>query len=242
MFDDIFSKNYFPSPNTHKWNDFLFLGSLLFTFFSSMGLIEKVAMSNNLQGVKEFIQRSFNVKTSEKSLYVGVFENLYNFMLLIFNVIMYIPCIFNDMYEYINDSLKEKGSPIVTYILIVEFCLIMVYLIYRKIVVFVVRRETSILVNEPIWLYPVTKVSNNAINATSVIGKQAQGIPTEPIYNFGISFWLFIEPGISNTFSNILNFNNTPAVLYKPSMNTIIFTSFIIISFRIVIGFRLTIY
>jgi len=225
IFDNIFSKNYFFSQNTHKWNDLLFLISVIFTFFSSMGLIEKVALSTNIQGVKEFIQQSFNSSNqSNKSLYVDVFSKLYQFMLLIFNVIMYIPCIFNDMYEYIYNSLQEKSSS-VAYILLIEFCLIMVYLIYKKIVVFVVRRETSILVNDPVWLYPIVKVSNNAVTTTSVIGKQAQGIPVNPIYNFGISFWLFIEPGISNSFMNILNFNNTPAVLYKPSMNTLIFTS-----------------
>lgn len=227
LFDIIFTKNYFFSNVTHKLNDFLFLISLLFIFFSSMGLIEKVALSNNLQDLKNYIQTMLNVgsKSKNQTLYADVMNKFYYFIVLIFNVIMFIPCIFNDMYQAIYNSTKEKSS-LVTYIILAEVALIMAYIIYRKVLVYAVRRETSVLINEPVWLHPVIQVSKNAINANSIIGKQAIGIPENPVYNFGISFWLYIDPGmINNSFLNILNFNNSPAVLYKPSMNTLIFTS-----------------
>lgn len=212
---NIFSNNYFSSPNTHKLNDFLFLIFVLFVFFSSMGLLERTVVSEYIQNPISYIGNIFGL--NKNSSYFYFFDKIYYTILLIFNIIMFIPCIFNDIYLYFYETSKVSGA--FTYILIIEFCLILFYILYRKFITLVVKRHTEILFNEPEWLYPPIVISNGAYD-----GIQAN-IPETVTYNFGISCWIYIEPGISNAFLNILNYNDSPAILYKPSMNSLIVTS-----------------
>ena len=216
ILNNVFSQKYFSSPNTHKFNDFLFLSFVLFVFFSSMGLLEQTAMSTYIQAPVNYIVQTVGLNPSLSAIFKKIFE----LILLVFNAIMFIPCIFNDMYLYFYETSKSGAF---TYILIVEFCLILFYILYRKFINIAVKRHTEKLLNEPEWLYPPTIISNSALNTQETNGIQAN-VPDRPTYNFGISFWIYIEEGISNTFLNILNYNNSPAILYKPSMSTLIVT------------------
>ena len=217
ILNNVFSQKYFSSPNTHKFNDFLFLAFILFVFFSSMGLLEKAAMSSYIQSPIKYITDNLGLPI----FYSAIFRKIYELILLLFNVIMFIPCIFNDMYLYFYETSKTGAF---TYILIIEFCLILFYILYRKFINIVVNRHTEKLLNEPEWLYPPTIISNNAFSTQEMNGIQAN-VPDRPTYNFGISFWFYVEPGISNSFLNILDYNNSPAISYKPSMNTLIVAS-----------------
>jgi NADH:ubiquinone oxidoreductase subunit 6 (subunit J) len=219
ILNNVLSKNYFSSPNTHKFNDFLFLIFIVFVFFSSMGLLERSVVSSYIQEPKNYVSEIFGF--NKKNKYFDILTRIYNLILLLFNAIMFIPCIFNDIYLYFYETTKTGAF---TYILIIEFCLILFYILYRKFINIVVKRHTEKLILEPTWLYPPTIISNNSYNTEEVNGVQAN-VPDKPIYNFGISFWIYIEPGISNNFLNILNYNNSPAILYKPSMNSLIVAS-----------------
>jgi hypothetical protein len=221
LIDNMVNKNYFSSPNTHKLNDFMFIVFVIFVFFSSMGLIEIVATSNIIQAPIDYIAKATGL-TDPKNAYLFIFKKLYDMIILIFNVIMFIPCIFNDVYQYFYESSKMSNSFV--FILIIEFCLILFYILYRKFINFAVKRHTDILLKNPVMLYPPTILSNNAQNNSSVIGVQAN-IPQKVTYHFGLSCWIYIESGMNNnTFLNILNYNDSPAILYKPSMNSIIVT------------------
>lgn len=217
ILNNVFNKNYFSSPNTHKFTDFLFFVFIVFVFFSSMGLLEQAVISSYIQEPINYISNLLGL--NDKNIYFDILNRIYKLILLVFNAIMFIPCIFNDMYLYFYTTKSTF-----TYILIIEFCLILFYLLYRKFINIVVKRHSERLLNGPEWLYPPSILSNNAFSTEEVNGIQAN-IPNKPIYNFGISFWIYIEQGISNTFLNILNYNNSPAILYKPSMNSIIVTS-----------------
>ena len=220
LFDNICSRKYFSSPNTHKLNDFLFLIFVIIVFFSSMGLIERVVVSKIIQTPLDYIGNVLGLTAN--NAHSNVLKKLYYLVLLSFNIIMYIPCIFNDMYKHIYENTKKSNTFV--YILIIEFCLILFYILYRKFVSLIVYQHTELLLNDPEWLYPPTILSNTAQITQNENGIQAN-IPQTPTYHFGISCWIYIEPGAANTFLNILNYNNSPAILYKPSMNSLIVSS-----------------
>jgi hypothetical protein len=82
----------------------------------------------------------------------------------------------------------------------------------------------NVLINDPIWLNTEVIISKNELSGKTT-GLQKQ-IPDTVLYHYGISLWFYIEAGMTNnTFLNILNYNNSPCILYKPSMNNLIFTS-----------------
>lgn len=207
LLKNIFNRDYFTSPNTHKWTDLLFLSVMIFIFFSSMGLLERVSISNILHTPLEYIKEFLGV---DNSAYKSLVFKIYYLFVLIFNIIMFIPCIFNDMYSYIYNSVKNNPTNPVIYVLIAEACLICFYIFYKNVISNLINRHSSVLLLEPTWLDTPTKIqTTHAIN-----------------YNFGLSFWIYIEPGMTNnTFLNILNYNDSPAISYKPSMNSLIVTS-----------------
>jgi len=215
LLNDIFSKNYFQSQNTHKWNDFLYIVTLFIILFSGLGLVEKVALSSKLSGsLKPF---------TDVLKGIPVIGTLYYIILAVFNIIMIIPCFVNDIYENTYESIMKNPDKNITYIFLFEVILILLYIFARKL-----RGKLTnmnVLINDPIWLNSETVISKNELSGEST-GVQKQDIPDTVSYHYGISFWFYIEAGMTNnTFLNILNYNNSPCVLYKPSMNNLIFTS-----------------
>lgn len=206
LLKNLFNRDYFSSPNTHKLTDFLFLFAMIFIFFSSMGLLERVSISNILHTPLDYIKEFLD---ADNSSYKSLIFKIYYMLVLVFNMIMFIPCIFNDMYSYIYKSVKNNPTNPVIYVLIAEACLICFYIFYKSVISKLINRHSSVLLLEPTWLDTPTKIQTTHIN-----------------YNFGLSFWIYIEPGMTNnTFLNILNYNDSPAVSYKPSMNSLVVTS-----------------
>jgi hypothetical protein len=217
LLNDMCSKNYFTSPNTHKWNDFLYIVTILIILFSGLGLLEKITLSNKITG--------FTKPISDVLKSIPVIGSIYYIILLVFNAVMFIPCLVNDIYEYTYQSVMKNPDKNFTYLFLIEISLILVYVFIRKANYARVKSTRSLLLNDPEWLTKEINVSKNSLSGENV-GVQTQGIPDTVSYHYGISFWFYIDTGMTNnTFLNILNYNNSPAVLYKPSMNNLIVTS-----------------
>jgi len=145
-----------------------------------------------------------------------------NFIDLIINVILYIPCIFSDIInvivkEYIDA--KSPNSQFVTSIVLMVICIILFFL-YFKLPSF----------EEKIALQGGTQLVNNPVNTNklyTLAGYQELNNTDDFDYQYGISCWVFIDAMPPNTnpsynnYTSILNYGNKPNILYNGTTNTL---------------------
>ena len=145
-----------------------------------------------------------------------------NFVDLIINVILYIPCIFSDIInvivkEYIDA--KSPNSQFATSIVLMVICIILFFL-YFKLPSF----------EEKIALQGGTQLVNNPVNTNklyTLAGYQELNNTDEFDYQYGISCWVFIDAMPPNTnpsynnYTSILNYGNKPNILYNGTTNTL---------------------
>jgi hypothetical protein len=130
---------------------------------------------------------------------------------LIINVILYIPCLFVILIEYINKQISEKNNTYFT-IIIIEIVLIILYISSIFLRTYYVNKNGTVLIRDPIEL-------NIKTNLTLPSGYQ-----TNPSKPFALSFWFFINSqGLTtNKYFNIINFQNKPQILYNAKLDSLI--------------------
>ena len=145
-----------------------------------------------------------------------------NFVDLIINVILYIPCIFSDIInlfvkEYIDA--KSPNSQFVTSIVIMVISIIL-FVLYFKLP----------SLEEKIALQGGNQLVNNPVNTNqlhTLAGYQDLNKTDEYDYKYGISCWIFIDAMPPNTnpsyknYTSILNYGNKPNILYNGTTNTL---------------------
>lgn len=214
------------------------LGLLLYYIFKLYGNIQSkhsiLALFINLFIVVVFlslIYRFFDIGTYLKNS---------SFFRLIYNVIMYIPCLFIYLIEtpiqYLipssitknaNSSVKDAfnneynktniGSFILLLIMVI---LLLIYLIFPYLTENIQLQGGKQITNQTIY-------TNKQADLFSL--KQLTNMTT-PDYQYGLSFWLYIDsepPSTSNLYlsnGSVLNFAETPNILYNGVKNTLIFT------------------
>jgi hypothetical protein len=145
------------------------------------------------------------------------------FFSLILNLIFYIPCLFNGLFDFVGKHLAgeyestTKGSILM---LIVIIGLIVLYFktpsLFNKINI----QGGKQLLNNPVYT-----------NTQYAFGTYEQLNGSNKFdYQYAISFWLFLDALPPNTndsysrYTSLLNFGNKPNILYKGETNTLMIT------------------
>jgi|UniRef100_A0A6C0IMM4 hypothetical protein len=147
------------------------------------------------------------------------FDNLFN---LIFDGIFYIPCLLNDIFDFIyrlfyylftNDgkisfyNQQDKISMLIIFFIALFFLL---YVSIKQINNKLVTQNGKVLINHPIPLNKEYHLGNyETLNEISDYN-----------YNYSISFWMYLHSSQSNNSDNyysIVNYANKPNFTYNPN-------------------------
>ena len=145
------------------------------------------------------------------------------FFNLIINLIFYIPCLFSGVFDSIMKMfLNEYNSTTIgnVLILIITLILFLLYLFFPKIQHFINLQGGKQLIENPV-----------NTNTQQTLANYIQLNENDNLnYQYGISFWLFIDSNGPNTnpsynqFTSILNYGGKPNILYKADTNTLMIT------------------
>ena len=146
------------------------------------------------------------------------------FFSLIANTLLYIPCLFSGLFDYIG-KLSTGGNNSETFgsllMLVVALLLIVAYFKMPSVFNIVNSQGGKQLVNKPV--YTDTKYSLGSY--------QELNGSDEVDYQYAISCWVFVDAAPPNTnasyskYTSLLNFANKPNVLYNGTTNTLMITT-----------------
>lgn len=144
----------------------------------------------------------------------------------IINLIFYIPCLFGDFVKYLKEQLGITPSYVFV-LFILEIIFIILYLFVPKLINLIVKQNTTLLLDKPIFLSTEKVVANSStfiLKDSPNDKKHTNSIsPYIDIYrnsNYCVSFWCFVNPGSESNApyakeSNIFNYaNGKPKVVY----------------------------
>lgn len=134
----------------------------------------------------------------------------------ILQTIFYLPCLFVNLIEMITNEYKKTTKTIV-----ILFCIVILlwilYFVYPTITKKVYSEGGNIVVNQPIPLNMEQQIATyQTLNGTD-----------EFKYQYGLSFWFYIDSMPPNTnanynkFTNILSYGNNPSISYNANANTL---------------------
>jgi len=147
----------------------------------------------------------------------------------IVNFILYIPCIFVSVIDtlviiFYRQKMNniEIGNKTEFILLGIGILMLVLYFILPYLENYVVLQGGTQLINEPVY-------TNNFNNLSSYILLNNINPKTIPIiydYDYGISFWLYLDsiPTNEDKYMTVFNYGDKPRVLYKSSTNTMIIT------------------
>jgi hypothetical protein len=138
---------------------------------------------------------------------------------IVIHSLLYIPCLLVNLVELIVRECKLTTKPIII-LLLIEFLLLFLYLIYPKIVGKMYTQGGKQIMNDPVPLNMENSISTyQSLNETY-----------EHTYQYALSFWFYIDsasPSMNanySKFTNILSYGSNPSVKYNPSTNTLSIT------------------
>jgi hypothetical protein len=155
-----------------------------------------------------------------------------SFFSLIFNLILYIPCVLSGIFDSgvkkfnnVKTASGDNSDVLSSIILLVCTIIVLavVFIIYYKmpsVVSLFTLQGGKLLVNKPVdtnVLY--TLASYEELNGANKFE-----------YQYGLSFWVFLDSNSpstnssSNEFVSLLNYGNKPNILYRASTNTLMIT------------------
>ncbi len=147
------------------------------------------------------------------------------FFSLIGNTLLYIPCLFTGLFDYLGkltvsgDSSAETAGSLL--MLVVALGLIVAYFNTPSVFNVLNKQGGEQLVNKPV--YTDTKYSLGSYQELNGSDK--------PDYQYAISSWVFVDAAPPNTsssynkYTSLLNFANKPNVLYNGTTNTLMITT-----------------
>jgi hypothetical protein len=146
-----------------------------------------------------------------------------SFFNLIINLIFYIPCLFSGVFDGIMKTTISEYNSATTgnvLILLITIILLLFYLFLPKILYFTNLQGGKQLIEKPVN----TNRQQTIANYIKLNGNNNFN------YQYGLSFWVFIDSNAPNTnpnynqFTSILNYGGKPNVLYKADSNTLMIT------------------
>ena len=156
---------------------------------------------------------------------------------LFFKMLIYIPCLFLNVVDFVKTELKlAKQHWTYVIILIVEIILIALLFILPKAFDAVVNHNGEVILDSVLPLnvtndtLQVTTTDSNNVQTTSLTPSLANNVNNKlPNYDYGISAWFYIHPAPQNTNQNyttsggvkILDFSGAPTINYDAINNLI---------------------
>ncbi len=197
-------------------------GTFIYFILKNLGIFTQDHISNNTIG-----QYAFNLILLVVLL--GIVWKLINsgnylqnnpYFKLIINVLLYIPCLFVNIIDYILFETKQtKRTELV--LLIIELVILFIYLvIYPRMRSSYYKQGGTQVVNNPISL----EKENSVATYESLNNSMSYN------YQYAMSFWFYINstpPSYNssfNKFTEILNYGNMPCIKYNAKSNTLLIT------------------
>ena len=157
---------------------------------------------------------------------------------LLFELLIYIPCLFLDAVEFFKTELKLAQTQWTYFIiLVIEIILIALLFILPKAFDAVINHNGEVILDSVLPLnkkktLQVTTTDSNNNQTLSLTPSLAERVKTnQPIYNYGLSAWFYIHPQPKNTNSSyttpggvsILDFSGAPTINYDATDNVLRF-------------------
>jgi hypothetical protein len=140
---------------------------------------------------------------------------------LLFNVLLYIPCIVGNAFDFVGKASTggvEAGS---IYMLLLAIILFIVYFKTPSLFNVVNKQGGKQLVNQPIYTDSEYTLGNY---------QELNGGKDSFDYQYALSCWIFIDAAPPNTspsyvkYTSLLNFGNKPNILYNAKKNELMIT------------------
>ena len=145
------------------------------------------------------------------------------FISFIKNFILFIPCLLIRLAEYIKYEYKITGKP-VWILLIIEFILIILWVILPVLFKYYFDKDGSKLLDGPVYLNKKHDIGNfENLHKKNLDDKKDNKF----LYHYSLSAWFNINPQPPNTstaytkYTSILNYGNKPNVQYNGEKNSL---------------------
>ena len=171
-----------------------------------------------------FIYKIINVKAPEKN---NKNSRIYDFLEVIQKVIFYIPCLLSNLFDlivgfFINEYHNTSKNNL--YFFIFTIILILFYFLYFYLRNLFLLQGGKLIINNP-----VSTSSFKSLASYNTLNSETSNDDSFT-YQYGISFWLFIDSLPPNTnesytkYTSVLNYGNKPNILYNAKKNTLLIT------------------
>jgi hypothetical protein len=174
-----------------------------------------------------FIYKIINVKAPPKN---NKNSRIYDFLELIKKFVFYIPCLLSELFDlivgfFINEYHNTSKNNI--YFFVFTILIILLYFLYFYLRNLFLLQGGKLLINEPINTSSFHSIASyTTLNSNSLTTTDDDSF----VYQYGLSFWLFIDSMPPNTnssyskYTSVLNYGNKPNVLYNAEKNTLLIT------------------
>ena len=138
-----------------------------------------------------------------------------NFLL---DIILYVPCLFLDLVQYIKHEYKITPR-VVWIVLLIEIILIILRILVPYIFKYIVTHDGVHLLNEPIYMNKLTTLGSfEDLNKATTEENPYN-------YHYSLSFWIWLNPQSPATnsaytrYTSLLNYGEKPNILYNATKN-----------------------
>lgn len=176
-----------------------------------------------------FIYKIISVKAPAKN---NKNSRIYDFLDVIKKIIFYVPCLLSELFDLIVGFLINEyhnTSKNNLYFFAFTIMIILLYFLYFYIRNLFLLQGGKLLINEPM---PTSSFKSIASYTSLNTNSSTNTSPNDDafVYQYGISFWLFIDSLPPNTnesyikYTSVLNYGNKPNILYNAQKNTLLIT------------------
>lgn len=173
-----------------------------------------------------FIYKIINVKAPPKN---NKNSRIYDFLEVIKKFVFYIPCLLSELFDlvvgfFINEYHNTSKNNL--YFCVFTLFIILLYFLYFYLRNLFLLQGGKLLINEPVN----TSSFHSIASYTSLNSNTLNSEDDSFVYQYGLSFWLFIDSMPPNTnesytkYTSVLNYGNKPNILYNAQKNTLLIT------------------
>ena len=175
-----------------------------------------------------FIYKIISVKAPAKN---NKNSRIYDFLDVIKKVIFYVPCLLSELFDLIVGFLINEyhnTSKNNLYFFAFTIMIILLYFLYFYLRNLFLLQGGKLLINEPIPTSSFKSIAS--YTSLNSLTKSVTDNDDSFVYQYGISFWLFIDSLPPNTnesytkYTSLLNYGNKPNILYNAQKNTLLIT------------------
>jgi hypothetical protein len=174
-----------------------------------------------------FVYKIINVKAPPKN---NKNSRIYDFLEVIKKFVFYIPCLLSELFDlivgfFINEYHNTSKNNL--YFCVFTILIILLYFLYFYLRNLFLLQGGKLLINEPMNTSSFHSIASyTTLNSTSLNTTDDDSFQ----YQYGLSFWLYIDSMPPNTnssytkYTSVLNYGNKPNILYNAQKNTLLIT------------------